>query len=71
MLSIMRLWEHILSNIPENTTFSAPVIFNERSGSYYRLIGIGFDRFFNAAFWCKKSIKDTGKIFILYNSFCF
>lgn len=53
-ISLMGLWEHILSNIPENATFSAPIIFNDRSGSYYRLIGIGFDRFFNAAFWCKK-----------------
>lgn len=53
-ISLMELWEHILSNIPEEASFSAPVIFNERSGSYYQLIGIGFDRFFNVAFWCKK-----------------
>lgn len=53
-LSLSELITLILSDIPEGTFFDVPAVFNETSGSYYKLIGVGFDQAFNAAFWCEK-----------------
>lgn len=50
---IESFWE----NMPEEVSFTTPVILDDNNGFYYQVIGLGFDKSFNIAIWCKRIIR--------------